>query len=371
MRKNQLLENLLAEQLANQNFVVVPAFGAFICKEIPSQISSNGFILTPPSKEVVFNPKVSASDGLLEQELVVKHDFSYPTADKYIKSKVEEWKSDLKEKGQITIPRIGIFYASTGAKTTFKPFKYANFLPSSFGLEIAKAQPLDLINQPEKQDAIREPETKTIVIEKIPVSYQRFKRIAVVAIFILSVSATYLYMLSFNPKAVDRAGLNFFDVPIIEEEDLEKLELAKEGQELVEKSFEETTKDAEKIFAEKENEEVKSTSTEEPIDIVESVGSEEENTTPKDEDLNSEKEVENTNDFIKKGHYVIASSVTKNEQIEPELKRFRLKGFEPKVLKVDGKFRISIGYFETSDSAYTFKQNIFNDNSVETWVYTQ
>jgi nucleoid DNA-binding protein len=378
MRKNQLLENILARQLAKQNFVVVPGFGAFICKEIPAQISSNGFILTPPAKEVVFNPKVLASDGLLEQELVVNHDFNYSSADEFVKSKVESWNNDLREKGQITIPKIGVFFKAPSNKISFKPFKYANFLPSSFGLEIAKAQPLELAKQPKGQEVIQEPETKTIVIEKIPVSYQRFKKIAVVAIFILSVSATYLYMLSFNPKAVDRAGLNFFDVPIIEEEDLERLEKAKEGQELVEKSIKETTKDAEKIIAQKEDELSESETLEENLidETEESETPEAEIIEPNNEVIEEEPVVENQKDevtaqSIKKGFYLIASSVTNKSQVEPEIKRFKLKGFEPKVLEMEGKFRISIGYFATRDSANTFKQNIYNDNNIETWLHAQ
>jgi cell division protein FtsN len=210
------------------------------------------------------------------------------------------------------------------------------------------------------------------------VSYQRFKKIAVVAIFILSVSATYLYMLSFNPKAVDRAGLNFFDVPIIEEEDLERLEKAKEGQELVEKSIKETTKDAEKIIAQKEDELSESETLEENLieETEEPETPETEIIEPDNEIIEEEPVVENQKDevaaqSIKKGFYLIASSVTNKSQVEPEIKRFKLKGFEPKVLEMEGKFRISIGYFATRDSANTFKQNIYNDNNIETWLHAQ
>lgn len=376
MHKNQLLENILSKQLAEQNFVVVPGFGAFICKEIPAQISRNGFILIPPSKEVVFNPKVLASDGLIEQDLVVNHDFDYSSANEFVKTKVDQWQLDLIEKGQVSIPRIGIFNKSLSGKTTFKPFKYINFLPSSFGLEIAKANPLELKKQPEQQQVIQEPEVKTIVIEKIPVSYQRFKRIAVVAIFALSVSATYLYLLSFNPKAVDRAGLNFFDIPIIEEEDLERLEKAKENHEQVEITFNETTKDAEKILAQKEDE------ISDPEDPDLTINEELEGPAVEDtenhlveekpsEKLDIDDEIKSEAKEIKKGFYLIASSVFNRSSIEPEINRFKLKGFEPKVLEVDGKFRISVGCFATRDSAKTYQLNILNDNNVDTWVFTE
>ncbi|MGB0429181.1 MAG: SPOR domain-containing protein [Bacteroidia bacterium] len=373
MRKTHLIETHLKQLLYRNNFVVVPGFGAFLCKEIPAKFSSKGYTLIPPSKELVFNPKVTASDGLLAQELVINQKINYSAAENYIDHTVSKWKNDLATKGQFTISEIGLFRLNQSKRIEFRHFAHANFLMSSFGLEIARTQLAisNLIESPQPTK-IPQAETKTIVIEKLPVSYQRFKRISIAAILVLSVSATYLYMLSFNPKAIDQAGLNFFQVPIIEDEDLEKLEAAKKEQELVKKVLEESAKSASKAQELQSLDTIISDSTVSAANITEPKEStiaeptEPAISTEPEVIDKSEKLTENSAESVM--YHVIASSVKTEDQVKSEVSRLKIKGFEPVVIKMEGKFRISIGTFATRDSADVFKENIFNDNSIDSWI---
>lgn len=380
MASKSNIELYLKTLLFENNFVIIPNFGGFILKEIPAKINGLGYTMTPPSKEIVFNPKVIASDGLLQQELVVKENLSYNRAEKVISETVINWKKQLDLSGYITIDGIGMFRKNVSGNITFKHFAHSNFLIDSFGLEIAKAKPLrkELVKKVDSNNSTTEKvETKTIVIEKLPVSYQRFKRISIAAIFILSISASYFYMLSFNPKAIEEAGLNIFNIPIIDKEDLDRLELEKQAQEEIKQVIETTksitTKNESAVAVDSiSNEEVKTTPVELPseTDISESEILEKETIIEAEESTDAEQAIAP----IEKSelhYYVIASSLPSNDKVESELNRFRLKGFEPEVINTDGKFRISIGKFATRDSADIYKENIFNDNNLQTWVLPQ
>ena len=225
---------------------------------------------------------------------------------------------------------------------------------------------------------------ETIVIEKLPVNYRNFQRASVAAIAILSLSAVYLYMLSFNPQAVDKAGLNFFSVPIIDSADLERLEITRQIEEDLDESERAIQKreissketlvakdpgtQEEQDNLEKETTEAQQVAlenaTQEPIDTEESDVSEQNK-----ESTNAPLAVLVDKDDLKSQFHVIVSVLSSVDRIDAEVKKFKVKGYEPIILPAEvGKYRISIGAFATRDSADTFKKNIYNDNSIDSWI---
>ena len=361
--------------LYEHNFVIVPGFGGFIAKEKAASINSMGYIMTPPSKQIIFNPKLTANDGLLQQELVVKENLSYNQAEKAINLFVSRTKAELDKKHAAGIKDIGLFRKSADGLISFKQFAHANFLKNAFGLEATKILPVEkhLEKEIEKVDLTKQ-QTKTIVIEKLPVSYQRFKKISIAAIFVLSLSAGYLYMLSFNPRAVQEAGLNFFNVPVLDENDIERLEEEKTSQNEI-RNFIEEGNDLKSQIVDTDSADILKTESEDlsEVETIDNPIIEEEVAA---EEVIEEKVTQPTFASEKAGksqtlYYVIAASLLSQEKINEEINRFKLKGFEPEIIPSDGKFRISIGSFATKDSANTYKQNIFNDNNLQTWVLTQ
>ncbi|MBI1184449.1 hypothetical protein GC194_09265 [bacterium] len=390
MNSTQKIDTLLQDLLYHHNYVIVPGFGGFVGKEIPAKVGKAGYTISPPSKYFVFNTKLVANDGLLQQQLVKEYGISYDEAEKQIEQLVKTWKSKLNSGAPVIIEEVGMFRKNIDGLIVFRHFAKANFLIPAFGLDIAK-MPHRVAKTQDSSTAGREihnNEPKTIVIEKLPVSYQRFKKISIAAIVLLSVSATYLYMLSFNPKAVDKAGLNIFDVPVIDEADLKRLEEAKRDHSELNEVLEESKK-LEENNNTNTNELQNTNETADSENLANSAAEEENETTIADtavetkQTAEAETKKEETNskpvaeENIKSTHkagefHVIASVLSSSEKIDQEVKRFRLKGYEPIIIPTTaGTYRISIGKFNSRDSAETFKENILNDNNIQSWILSK
>lgn len=384
------LNKHIASLLHFHNYVVVPGLGGFIAKEEPARLNSQGNIITPPRKELVFNPALHTGDGLLLQELVKLEGLSYQLAEKTVAETVSSWVSMLDLGRTLQLEGIGQLRKNVDNKIVFRQYSHSNFLATSFGLEVATvAKPSGVGNTSELPAQPTEPQT--IVIEQLPVNYKRFRVASLAAIVLLSVSATYLYMLSFNPVMVEEAGLNFFDIPVLSDSEISELEATRELLKETEGVFQnvkssssdivETTPPVitEENVPETISTDSESTTTNSDANIVEAnttdKPTESEPATDPITDPTPEPEValetaENTTpqESLQLFH-VIVSSVSSSDQIEPELKRFRAKGYQPLVLTTEeNSYRISIGSFGTKDSASTFKTNIKNDNDISSWI---
>lgn len=364
--------------LYQSNFVVIPEFGGFVARQKPAHVNPSGLTISPPRKDILFNPRLTASDGLLQQQLVKKYGASYSEAEIALNKYVATWNDQLNLGQSLVVQNVGMFRKNLDGKIIFKQFAQSNFLIDAFGLEIAQIAPKKVDISSNITVAQRH-KPETIVIEKLPVSYQKFQRASVAAIAILTLSAGYLYMLSFNPQAIDKAGLNFFDVPIIDSADLKMLERTKQIEEVLDEhqrvvQQRETALPPKKPALSDESQlpiKTENNDVEEPKDelvkLDESPVSEE-----KSIDSPTPAKVLVDKDDLANEFHVIVSVLSSVDRIDAEVKKFKLKGYEPVILPVEvGKYRISIGAFATRDSADTFKKNIYNDNSLDSWILKQ
>jgi len=114
--------------------VIIPDFGGFISNYIPSRFDHVRNVFTPPSKEIVFNSKITRNDGLLINFLVESEFVGYSQAH----SAVSNWVNlsfeklnkgetiELSGVGTLMLDRYGSFvFNSTGE----------NILADAFGLE--------------------------------------------------------------------------------------------------------------------------------------------------------------------------------------------------------------------------------------------
>lgn len=402
-----LLLNLnkhIASLLHFHNYVVVPGLGGFIAKEQSALLNPQGNIITPPRKELVFNPALHTGDGLLLQELVKLEGLSYQLAEKAVTDTVTSWMSLLDLGRTLQLEGIGQLRKNMDDKIVFRQYSHSNFLTTSFGLEVATVSTSNTYHGKSALSAqLTEPQT--IVIEQLPVNYKRFRVASLAAIVFLTVSATYLFMLNFTPVLVEEAGLNFFKVPVLSQSEISDMEATKKLLQETEDAMKQAKSSTATTLKSNTNDvavpTAVSTEENEPIDIesitvappvtpeeqtaIEPVQNLEPTpvaaTTPTETEASSSPqttEAENqtvTTPTEEKTYsnlfHVIVSSVTSSDQINAELERFRLKGYEPIVLSTDAKsYRISIGGFGTKDSASTFKTNIKNDNDISSWILT-
>lgn len=133
-------ENHLLELLKNNPCVIIPNFGGFINKDIPSQI--NGSVITPPSKQLAFNQFLIHDDELLTGALMQVYQLSYEDAKNKVLSFSNHIQYSLKKYHQFKINKIGSFKVNEQNQIIFQPFLHNLPAKSAFGLQNIHFQPL-------------------------------------------------------------------------------------------------------------------------------------------------------------------------------------------------------------------------------------
>lgn len=113
----------------------LPGLGGFIKRDKSAEISNAQQKITPPLKTIAFNKLNTANDNMLTSFLVDHDKLSPDSARNKINEYVYSLKKELKEKGCVEIPEVGVF-EKTGADIQFKPLIKDEDLADNFGLDL-------------------------------------------------------------------------------------------------------------------------------------------------------------------------------------------------------------------------------------------
>lgn len=128
-------DEIIVQLIIQQDCVVIPEFGGFVTKAIPSKIDYDKGIMSPPSKQLLFNIQLLNNDGLLTTEISSVNKISYADASNEIVRKVSEYHAALKEGKKITIHKVGTFQRNQEGVIIFEQDRFFNFLMASYGLD--------------------------------------------------------------------------------------------------------------------------------------------------------------------------------------------------------------------------------------------
>ena len=95
--------NLLREH----DCVIVPNFGALVCRNISAKISSDKTKIYPPNKEISFNRSLVKNDGLLINYISSTEKLSYKKAERKIANWVNKNLKRLENQEMIEIKNKG------------------------------------------------------------------------------------------------------------------------------------------------------------------------------------------------------------------------------------------------------------------------
>lgn len=137
MKINQHIFNLLRDQ----DCVIIPNFGAFICRNSSAKISSDKTKIFPPNKEISFNKSLIKNDGLLINYISSQENLSYEKAEKKLTNWVIRNINKLERNESIEIKNIGSLICKE-SKYFFTPDVSSILLKSSFGLKTIEADEL-------------------------------------------------------------------------------------------------------------------------------------------------------------------------------------------------------------------------------------
>ena len=130
MKVSSHIFNLLKEN----DCVIIPNFGAFVCRKISAKLSPDGKKIFPPNKEISFNKKLIKSDGLLTGVISQVENISYVKAEKKINNWLLKTNNKLKNKGFVNFEKIGSLELKN-SKYSFYPKLNSIILKSSFGFK--------------------------------------------------------------------------------------------------------------------------------------------------------------------------------------------------------------------------------------------
>lgn len=155
-------EDHILELLNNNQCVVLPGFGGFILKGIPSIIHQH--TISPPSKQIAFNSALVHDDELLTGALMGKHNLSYETAKNKVLAYSNQISYTLKKDSSVSLKKIGSFSVNEQNQIIFKPFVLEFADKAAFGLQKFHVKPIakQIIREPVKRVAQEINQAKTV-----------------------------------------------------------------------------------------------------------------------------------------------------------------------------------------------------------------
>jgi len=139
-------EKHIRDLLYRYDCIILPNLGAFVTRNVSSNIDELNNLIQPPQKIISFNSSIYENDGLLANHISVVENISHKEAAKKIEKKILSYKKILNNKKFLNIKDVGELSLKDG-KYLFSPSNKINFLSSSFGLaefstsEISRGKP--------------------------------------------------------------------------------------------------------------------------------------------------------------------------------------------------------------------------------------
>lgn len=159
--------------------VIVPGWGAFVASYQSAHIDTDNFRITPPSRNIGFNPALTHNDGLIAASIARQIGVSYDNAVDMISREVDTIRHQLDNDGEIAIGHIGIFRKNIEGSASFEPYPTAN--NEFFGLQSIDATPL-LAQKSKKGSTENNTVTNRRDVFYLPISRNIFKVAASLAL---------------------------------------------------------------------------------------------------------------------------------------------------------------------------------------------
>ncbi len=180
--------------------VMLPGLGGFVCNPRSAWYDEAKRQIVPPSRDVLFNARLTTNDGLVANELMAKRGVMYPEALKAVEALVEHLQQQLEVGTTVELPGLGKLYREEDQQVRFMADAEFERMLQSFGhasiplvaREVAAAKPVTAtpkaVNAPSPEPAVAKPSEEARVI---PFRVQLARAAAAVAIP-LTLAGAYL-----------------------------------------------------------------------------------------------------------------------------------------------------------------------------------
>ena len=111
--------NVLPGLFWDHDCVMLPGLGGFVCNPRSAWYDEAKRQIVPPSRDVLFNPRLTTNDGLVANELMAKHGIAYRDALQAVEGLVEHIQGDLDEGSTVELPGLGKLYREEDGQLRF------------------------------------------------------------------------------------------------------------------------------------------------------------------------------------------------------------------------------------------------------------
>jgi cell division septation protein DedD len=128
--------------LYDHDLVILPGFGGILAAYRPAVLDPVSHIVSPPSKQLSFNARLTSNDGLLATHLAAEKAISYAEGLMICEREAKQIRELLAVSRRYDMEDVGLFFLDEEGAVRFQPHNRINFLKSSFGLEPVALTPV-------------------------------------------------------------------------------------------------------------------------------------------------------------------------------------------------------------------------------------
>jgi hypothetical protein len=315
--------------LFRHDCVIIPDFGGFIANYKAADFKSDSHIFLPPAKHIVFNSTLNSNDGLLVNYISITENITYTDARIAIANFVNFVKTELNNNKTYIFEGIGSFIKQS-ENIVFSPDNSINRLIEAFGLPILQ-MPIDF-NELSKPIFALPSSVKGNILTK---AFVAIPFVLLLALLPLKMSKIPLTTSTSSFYSQTYSSHNLLNNPSSLSDAIDKLTDTKYALYYSESQTDKNTS--------KNSAKVDSVSIETKLELVE--------TLKKPERIASEESNKISTPKANNKYFIIAGSFVEMSRVNVFSEELKNKNFTPELVNRDGKLRVSVGSFETSEEA--------------------
>jgi len=132
---NKTIEHYISELLFLHDCVILPNFGGFVGNPQSAKLNKITGILSPPSKQILFNSNLKTNDGLLITHISNQEEIAQEVAKNEVENYVTKIANRLTKSKVLRIDKIGLFTLGREENIIFLQDSINNYSLDSFGMK--------------------------------------------------------------------------------------------------------------------------------------------------------------------------------------------------------------------------------------------
>ena len=148
---NKTVEHYISELLFLHDCVILPDFGGFVGNPQSAKLNKTTGILSPPSKQILFNSNLKTNDGLLITHISNQEGITQEIAKQNVITFANDNNKKLTASKVLRIDKIGLFTLGKEKNIIFLQDSANNYSLDAFGMKAAHNKTISRVNEVEEK----------------------------------------------------------------------------------------------------------------------------------------------------------------------------------------------------------------------------